>query len=555
VVGRLTRGLVLVAVPAMLVVAGGPAGAGRAGRADPVVTAAVQVTTNPNPTRAHSSPQVARNPKNGELVIAETDVYGGFEINVHISADNGRSWFPGGDPMMKPFTWNSDYAINGPYFTMAYDRDDTLSIAFSATDPKFADVNRTQRPRSVFLARSGDGGRSFTTSVVYRAQADNPKTVNNRRAMVAVDPKNPANVYVDWIQSTSGEKSRSMVAASGDGGKTFRDPVELAEPIAQGGYQARMAVDSDGVVHAVFPGGGYSPPVPAGQPSAPPVVRPIYYRHSSDQGRTWSPPAEIDPGNAGFSFNRKHLLAFDPKTRNLYLTWYGNANPNADAKVDKADIFVRVSGDGGKTWGDRATVNDDATMPNVQHYDPGISIAPNGRVDLAWYDFRNSPAPEKEFDDAPFNNGGWQDVYYASSSDGGRTWSPNLRVNDRLIDRNIGVWSNNVHSHYNVGITSSNDAVYFAWQDSRNGNSVTNSEDVYSSALFRQPSEVAVRGGPGPGVPRWALFAVSAAVGMGVAMAAAFLATRRGRSGDAARRGAVSTGSPQFPHHIATADP
>jgi len=222
VAGRLTRGLVLVAVPAMVALAGGPAGAERA---EPVVTAAVQVTTNPNPTRAHSSPQMARNPKTGELVVVETDVYGGFGVNVHVSTDNGRSWFPGGDPMMKPYTWTSDYAINGPYFTLAYDRDAVLSIAFSATDPKAADVNRTQRPRSVFLARSGDGGRSFTTSFVYRAQADNPKTLNNRRAMVTVDPQNPANVYVDWIQSTSGEKSRSMVAASADGGKSFREPV------------------------------------------------------------------------------------------------------------------------------------------------------------------------------------------------------------------------------------------------------------------------------------------------------------------------------------------
>src|SRR3712207_5291257 len=96
-----------------LVLAAAPAGAqDRDSDAKPVVTAAVQVTTNPNPTRAHSSPQLARNPETGELVIVETDVYGGFGIAVHISADGGRTWAPGGDPMMKPYTWNSDYAIN-----------------------------------------------------------------------------------------------------------------------------------------------------------------------------------------------------------------------------------------------------------------------------------------------------------------------------------------------------------------------------------------------------------------------------------------------------------
>ena len=37
-------------------------------------TAAVQVTSNPAPVRGHSSPQIARNPTNGELVIAEADI-------------------------------------------------------------------------------------------------------------------------------------------------------------------------------------------------------------------------------------------------------------------------------------------------------------------------------------------------------------------------------------------------------------------------------------------------------------------------------------------------
>jgi len=54
-----------------------PAGAQENGAA--VVTAAVQVTANPNPVRAHATPLMARNPKNGELVIAEVDVRGSRE--------------------------------------------------------------------------------------------------------------------------------------------------------------------------------------------------------------------------------------------------------------------------------------------------------------------------------------------------------------------------------------------------------------------------------------------------------------------------------------------
>ncbi len=160
------------------------------------------VTDNPDPVRAHSSPQIVRNRDNGELVIGETEVYHDFGINVRLSVDDGRSWFRGGDPMMEPFTWASDYAINGPYFTMAFDREDRLYMAFTATDPRFASLNRSERPRSVFLAQSTDGGRSFTTSFVYRVPEGDPKVVNNRRAMVAIDPNDVSNVYVTWMQST-----------------------------------------------------------------------------------------------------------------------------------------------------------------------------------------------------------------------------------------------------------------------------------------------------------------------------------------------------------------
>ena len=375
----------------------------------PVITAAAQVTTNPNPTRAHSSPQIARNPKNRELVIVETDVYGGFGINVHLSTNEGRSWFRGGDPMLKPHVWNSDLAINGPYFTMAFDKDGVLYLTFSATDPKFSDRNRSERPRPVFLARSRDGGRSFTTSFVYRVAEENPKVLNNRRAMLALDPNDSSNMYVTWIQTLTGEKSRSMIAASSDGGRSFREPIDLAERVPQGGYQARPAVTPDGVVHAIFPGGGFTPMAPPGAPAPEMPVRPLFYRQSTDGGRTWAQEKEIDPGSAGFDHMRKPLLAADPESGNLYAVWYGSAKTRPTAE-DDSEILMRVSRDGGRTWSELITVNDDAASPNTRHYDPGIAIAPNGRVDVAWYDFRNSPMPERipPTFAAPFNNGGFQ---------------------------------------------------------------------------------------------------------------------------------------------------
>ena len=522
-------GVVMVAVIALAA----PAGAQRA--REGIVTGAVQVTDNPTYVRGHSSPVIGRNPQTGELVIVETDVYAGFGINVHVSTNGGRSWARGGDPMTPPYTWNSDLAINGPYFTLAFDRGGTLHLAFSAADPARADLNRSDRPRPIFLAKSTDSGRTFSTATVFQPVPDDPRTINNRRPMVAVDPSNSSNVYVGWIQTSAGEKARAMIAGSTDSGRTFGPPIDLAEAVPQGGYQVRPAVTPDGVVHALFPGAGFNPPAPAGSPPAEPPVRSIFYRQSTDQGRTWSPVTVIDEGSAGFFHNRKQMLAADPNNGNLYAVWYGNAKTRPTHEDDN-DIFLRASYDGGRTWGERVVVNDDAATPNVQHYDPGISIAPNGRVDIAWYDFRNSPVPETlpATFAAPFNTGGYTDVYYASSTDEGRTFGTNVRISDRMADRHIGMWSNNVHSHFNVGVASANDAVYFAWQDSRNGNAVNNSEDIYFASYLLDPPEISVAGGSN--VPGWVLMGAGVALGMGVAMVAAYGISRRSRTAPTAQR-------------------
>lgn len=512
---RIRRGGLAVAllIGAVTATASLPARAQQLSR--PVVTNAVQVTTNPVPVRAHSSPQVALNPNSGELVLVETDVFGDFGVNVHVSTTDGRTWFPGGDPMTEPFTWNSDYAINGPYFSMAFDRSGELFLVFTATDPAFRDLNRAQRPRHFFLARSRDSGRSWTTTMAFEADPADETTLGIRRPMLAIDPNDSDRIYLGWLQGNGG-----WVIATADGGRTFTEPMMLG-PEDRRHYQPRLAVDSEGTVHAAIPSGEFNP--------AEPIVRQVWYRNSTDGGATWSEMTTVEPGSAGFFHNRKHLLAVHPDTDHLYLLWYGSTKELAGPS-DLNDIFVRISTDGGATWSDRVVVNDDAAQANAQHYDPGISFAPNGRIDVAWYDFRNSPQPEviPETFGAPFNHGGFQDVYLSSSVDGGRTWSPNVRVTDRLIDRNIGVWSNNVHSHYNVAIASSDAQVFVAWQDTRNGDADTNSEDIYFASVAWDADElVAVSGSSG--VSPWVTGVAGLALGMGVAMVLAWVVLRGDR--------------------------
>lgn len=493
--------------------------------ATPSVTAAVQVTDKASPVRAHSSPQIARNPTTGELVIVESDVRGSRNLpgsracTLHISADEGRSWFRGGDLMMEPYTDCGFFAEYGPYAAIAFGDDGTLYVSFIASE--FLNRARDVTPRHVFLARSTDGGRTFVTTRVFEAPDGNPDRGLNKGPMLAVDPKDAKRVYVGWRQGVfrdAEEKLKSNIATSSDGGRTFGPPVDLTDE--RGGDYPAIAVDGNGTVHAVYWTRVF-PPVSADEPSP---VRPIMYVRSTDGGESFSAPTEIDPGNQ--SASRPAMLAADPDSGNLSVVWHANADPNNEGPdfTGDLDVFLRRSTDGGKTWTERVVLNDD--RPNVNQYEPGISIAPNGRIDVAWYDFRNSPIPPI-VSTGHSGDSGMADVYYTFSNDGGRTWADNLRISDRSIDRSVGVWSNNIDSKFNVGVASTDERVYLAWQDTRNAIRDTGAEDVYmASVRLAGAAPFAGR----RGVPAWSLMGAGAALGMGVAALIAWLLLRRTRT-------------------------
>ncbi len=96
---------------------------------------------------------------------------------------------------------------------------------------------------------------------------------------------------------------------------------------------------------------------------------------------------------------------------------------------------------------------------------------------MAWIDFRSSLT----FDPTttPKSETFW-DLYYTYSTDGGRTWAPNMRISDRSMNKNEGY---TVTDNYGLmgpaGVASTNDTAYFGWSDSRRGTVQTPVEDYY----------------------------------------------------------------------------
>ncbi len=533
----MSRRVLLVAGSALLVLLGSSSVGAQQKLDRPVLTGAVQVTANPSPVRAHATPLLARNPKSGELVSAEVDVRGSRECAVHISADEGRSWFRGGDIHLKPFTDCSVGAEYGPHVMPFFDRDGVLYVVTTANDPKdLAGASREPTPefprtrsfipRHVYLARSTDGGRTFEVRRVYEGPRENPHLGYNYSPVGAVDPSDPRRLYVGWAQGewqSPKEPVKAVVVASADGGLTFGPPFDISQK--SGSEHPWLSVGRDGVVHAAYWSKGFGKPLAS--PTLPvPTARqepvPIYYVSSRDHGRTWN-QTEIDPGVQ--AYYRPPVIAADPNSDAVYIAWHSTVEPRnfelTGRGADRTEIFLRASVDGGKTWGPRRTVNDDAGK-GANHSLPGIAIAPNGRLDVAWNDSRNSPRPGN----SPGRDRGLHDIYYASSSDQGHTFTRNERVNDRAIDRALGVWSNNVNASVAVGIASTNETVHFVWQEPRAGANETQSEDVYFASLHLDGSSVPVPAEPSA---RWAQLAAGTAFGLGSGMVLVYILARRNR--------------------------
>ncbi len=513
-----------------------PAGAAPDAAA-PKVTGAVQVTDNPNTVRAHIVPLMTRNPINGELVIGEVDARGTRECAVHISSDGGRSWSLGGSFMVKPFTDCSIGAEFGPSIQPFFDRDGVLNVAFAANDPaRLASSDRPTTttdvrediPRNSYLARSTDGGRTFTTVLVAAGKEGSTQTAYIDAPAGAVDPLNPRNIYVAWGQGDwSNEKDpiRTMVAASTDGGKTFGTPVEING--GMGADYTFLVVDGKGVVHATFWSRGVG--TEAWDPTQARIngrrnPTPLVHAWSADNGKTWE-RNNIDPGNQ--RVYRAAPLAVDLKSGALYAVWHQYPDPlnfeaNRDGK-DRVDVYFSASTDGGRTWSKKVVVNE-GPQSGVNHELPGIAVAPNGRIDIAWYDYRFSPRAG--------SGAGVQDVFYASSTDQGRTFSRNVRVTDRSIDRSIGVYAGAIGVNINVGITSTDSAVYLTWQDTRNGRPNTQSEDIYSASivLAGTAADAGTAASDDDGIAGWVFLVSGMAIGAGVACGLVWLAVSRSRS-------------------------
>lgn len=481
----------------------------------PRVTANVRVTPDPNPVRADELPSVLVDPHDPRRVyVSEVDVLA-RRCLLHASVDGGATFATApGDPLPQGFQFCTppSSARGAP---LAWAPDGSLLMALNGLNPG-ADV--FSGPTSPILARSRDGGRTWSAAVVRDNRARPPvqasygPVVESAWMMsVATDAK--ANrVYLGWGQRGVVVPSlykgdpimRPVVATSDDGGRSFGPPVEatatLPEPAAVTDFwrDDALAVAPDGTLFDLFP---ESPPGLVA-----PVKPNLDLARSTDGGRSFT-LTSLGPRSP---FTDWTQLAAGPTVSGRgygLVAVYEDFDPADPAHVQH--VFERHSTDRGQTWSPPRRLDDEPLTQAVSQYMPAVSIAPDGRIDAAWYDMRN--------DDGRFLS----DVYYTSSFDGGASWGPNLRVSDTSSDRHFGTFAN---VRGPVGLASSDAAAYLAWSDTRRATVTQPLSDIYFADVVHgrvtRPGSTA------------AAAALGAAAGLVVAAVAFLLASARlGRGG------------------------
>lgn len=512
----------------------------------PTVEAARQVTPDDDPARLYNNPAIAVAPNDQDTVAIAVGETRNGGCQLHVSRDQGLSWARRGDfmPEDRPFCIQRNF---GQAIDAAFAADGDLHLGMSGSSVE-TEPPHPNGPVDALSSQTSDLGESYDTSVLAEAGliedyelrdgTTHEAVEHNKYADVAVDPNDADQVYRTWESTVRGvdqapvpgwslgcpetcAPTDGMLASSDDGGDTWSEPVNLAEAAGLddvfGLELPKMVVGQDGTVYAFAQESRDRAEEDGPEPR-------FFMFTSDDAGQSWDARTIY----ADVPETRNPSVAIDRDSGNLYLVW-----EQRGAEESPANPFFMASTDGGETWTTARDLSDDGPDSEINQYLPGISVAPNGRIDVAWYDHRDDPflaTGEAEEMGTTAGERYW-DVYYTYSTDGGETWADNIRITDRSVDNEVGVTFNNQDVRASIAVASTEDSALFTWSDSRPGGPDEDVEDAYFTRA-RFPSEVEAASAEAAGdSPSWLWAVLGAAAALLVAGLLLLIVTRATRGG------------------------
>ena len=381
-------------------------GAGTAGANVPVTRVSADPFTNT--TSQHATEVEPDTFAFGSTVVAAYQVGrffngGASDIGYARSADGGATW--GTSSFLPGLTFNA-----GPFSGAGspYERVSDPSVAYDAKHNVWMISSIPLLPNlvvpTIFVSRSTDGGATFGNPVQIPPPA---RKVNLDKNWTVCDnhPGSPfyGNCYTEF--DNFGEGDLEYMSTSSDGGLTWSAPVSPAgNPKGLGG---QPVVAPDGKVIVPFES----------------LRGTIAAFQSTDGGATWSPETAISkisfhPNSGGLRTSPLPTAEIDANGK-VYVAW---EDCRFEPKCSANDIVFSTSTDG-TTWSAVSRVPLDAVGSGVDHFIPGLAVDPDpsriGHLALTYYFYPNAACTPTTCQ---------LDVGFASSPDGGATWSPRTQL-------------------------------------------------------------------------------------------------------------------------------
>ncbi len=346
-------------------------------------------------------PYVAVDPTNSQHLVAafQQDRWndGGANGSVGVvSTNGGSSWTLSGT--QAPFTICTGGTLDrssDPVVAFSSDGKTAYqaSLAFNANGPAFGGTS------SVQVSRSTNGGATWQTPVI--AREDTSTTVLNDKEWITTDPTNGNNAYLVWDRLVS--------------------PSTNANPSA--------------FVHS-------------------PAFRgPAWFSKTTDGGVTWSPSKVIyDPGEKNQTIDNEIVVPkAGPAAGTLFdgFTLILNKGGKGNHPRTALDVAMIHSTDGGTTWSGPTIISPLVDAPvsiNGQPVRTGDTLPQftsdpsTGNLYVAWQDGR-------------FSSTGQAKVAFSESSDGGRTWSTPIRIDQSPGDTPAFTPQITVNSDGTIGVS------------------------------------------------------------------------------------------------------
>ena len=453
------------------------------------------LSDDPRPSiTAHNSPAAAVDPSRPSTVaVADKTDTPATGCNVSVSIDDGNNWVPSDPVPPEPEThcyWPDP----------AFDSGGNLLVLYTAMRQNF------NESAGVYLQRYADNKPSGAPLAVTGPDAFHARlAVTGDRVLVTWIQMTPATGVA--FQAGSAAGSSLELAASDDGGRTFRPPVTLSTP-GQLLLQPTVLVGRGGevVVGALDLGAD---------------LLDYESQHQGQIGRPYSGRWQVvtyTSIDGGATFGRRTAVgdvvpakriypdlgsptpgfAVDPTSGRIYATW-------DSGRGSARDVYLSWSDDAGRSW-ERATEFSRRSSQTL----PAVGVSPDGRVDLLFYDRSKDPTDVMT------------EPVLASSWDRGRTFS-DRSVSGRTFDSRIGFGSLQGLSSLGqqLAVVSERGRALTFWSDTRKGTIEDNNQEL----------ALAVVGVVKGGGRRWPLLVLGGLV----ALAGLAVAVRGGRQPSSAK--------------------